>query len=371
MSIVEKNILSPDSDSSPERDVGDINNLRFQNPGGQEPNDNDDDDPDPTTQNRQRPRGYGEEDRGKEFRLVNPRNTIIVTFIGKQLQSNPYMKFNNQIGRLVLAMGREGEQVVSIFDTVEKLGNKKYTSSDLARFIKDLPEAMEYDRSVKAALLNWTPGIAQGLVEHGTECGFDAWRKLYNRYVPLAHGMQTILLRQLMSIKPVAETDMDGLFVEIERIREQYIKVGSKDAMSEKWIKAAILQDLPEKVVQTLAVELKKAQSVEEIYSTINTYIFDRKIGMPRGQSSPTLYLTEGQETDGNHAQQIANVANSQICTENKDQTIAPGHADSRAKDGQKFVLQVKVRAKVRCVGIAGKQAISNVNVPEDKMPIL
>ena len=47
MSIIERNILSPDTDSSPERDVGDLNNLRFQNPGGQEPNDNDDDDDDP------------------------------------------------------------------------------------------------------------------------------------------------------------------------------------------------------------------------------------------------------------------------------------------------------------------------------------
>ena len=236
MSIIEKDVLSPDPDSSPERDIGDLNGLRFQNPGGQEPPDDDDDgdDPDYRAPDRRHNRGYGEEDRGKEFRLVNPRNIINITFIDKQLQSNPYLKFSNQIRRLALAMGQEGEQVVSIPNTMETLGNKKYTMLDLERFTRDVLKAMEYDRLIKAALFNWTSGIAQGLVEHGTECGFDAWRKLYNRYVPLADDMQNIMIRQLISIKPVTENEMDSLFDEIGRIREQYIKVGSRYAMSEK-----------------------------------------------------------------------------------------------------------------------------------------
>ena len=95
-------------------------------------------------------------------------------------------------------MGQEGEEVVVILDAVERRDNRKYTTSDSAKLTLKVPKAIEYDRSIKVALLNWTSGIAQGLVEHGIECGFDAWRKLYNRYVPLADDMQ-YKIRQLMS----------------------------------------------------------------------------------------------------------------------------------------------------------------------------
>ena len=94
MSMIEKNILSPDSDSTPERDVGDLNDLRFQNHGGQDPDDDDDDDndPDPRAQDRRCPKGYGEEDVGKQFRRVNPRNIIIITFIGKPITDQSLYK---------------------------------------------------------------------------------------------------------------------------------------------------------------------------------------------------------------------------------------------------------------------------------------
>ena len=107
-----------------------------------------------------------------------------------------------------------------------------------------MPKALEYDRVVKAALLNWILGIAQGLVEHGTEGGLDAWRKLYHRYIPLADHMQNIRIRKLMCLKLVNEGDMDNLFDEAERIREQYIKIGSSECpMSEKIEKGAL--DIP------------------------------------------------------------------------------------------------------------------------------
>ena len=113
-------------------------------------------------------------------------------------------------------------------------------------------------------------------------------------YMPLADDLQNILIRQLMSIRPFNEGDMGSLFDEIERIRELCIKAGSdEEPMSERWPKAAILQNLPDKVVQTLAIELKRATSVEDMYSIINTYMFDHRTGLPRGQTSPMLYLTE------------------------------------------------------------------------------
>ena len=104
--------------------------------------------------------------------------------------------------------------------------------------------------------------------------------------------MQNSLTRQFISIKPVVESEIDNLFDEIERTREQYIKIGSVESpMCDKWVRAIILQNLAEKVVQALIVELTKANSVEEMYSTINTYMFDRKTGLPRGQTSPMLFL--------------------------------------------------------------------------------
>lgn len=83
-----------------------------------------------------------------------------------------------------------------------------------------------------------------------------------------------------------------------------------------------MLQNLPDKVVQTLAVELKRAESVEDIYSIISPYTYDHKFGSPRGQTSPMLYLTETQaEGDGGVAASNNNTNNSggQILISNVD----------------------------------------------------
>ena len=77
-----------------------------------------------------------------------------------------------------------------------------------------------------------------------------------------------------MCIKLVNGNEMDSLFDEVERIKELYIKAGSKEGpMCEKWLKAAIMQNLPEKVVQTLAMDLKRANTVEDIQYRKHIYI--------------------------------------------------------------------------------------------------
>ena len=75
---------------------------------------------------------------------------------------------------------------------------------------------------MNAALLNWTDGAAQGLVEHGCENGLDAWRRLYNRYIPGAEDLQGVLMEELVNIQ-----EIDSSFTEIERITEWYIKADS------------------------------------------------------------------------------------------------------------------------------------------------
>ena len=86
-------LRSPYSDSSPERDVQYINNLRNQDIGsnGDDPDDEDNElintyQEEDERRHRVRPGGSD----GKEFQIVNPRNSTITTFTGKNLHSNPY-----------------------------------------------------------------------------------------------------------------------------------------------------------------------------------------------------------------------------------------------------------------------------------------
>ena len=345
-------LQSPESDSSPDRDTGYINNIRRNSPNGGdddlEDNDNNGDPRDVEDNlGRRHQREYADDEHSKEFRLVNPRNITITTFIGKNLHNNPYFIFNNQLRRLILIMGKDGDELLEILDVMEKLGGRKFTRQLLAEYHKDYPKIYEYDRVVKAALLNWTAGLAQGLVTYGNEGGLDAWRKMYNKYVPLADDLQHILIRQLMSIKLVNEQDVDSLFDEIERIRELYIKVGSDDEpICEKWFKVAVLQNLIDKVVQALAIELKKAASVEEMQAIINTYMFDHRTGMMRGQSGPMLYLTEP-EANNEDSQELNEVASykDKLLTKPDEKTIkAP--EDKKEKEGQELYNTSKGRGK-------------------------
>ena len=127
-------------------------------------------------------------------------------------------------------MGVDGDELLDILDLVEKRGKHKFTKLLFNKMAKEYPNVCEYDMSIKAALMNLIPGVAQGLVKHGTEGGLDAWRKLYHKYMPLADDLQNILIRQFMSVRPVREHYMDRLFDELERIRELYIKVDSDEA---------------------------------------------------------------------------------------------------------------------------------------------
>ena len=293
---------SPSTDgSSGGQSVGGLNNLSLRPSGG------DDDDPDDSHDSgiqdnksfSNKRRGLYDDDDGKEFRLVNPRNIVINTFTGKNLAINPYIQLNNQIRKLIVTMGEDGEDLLEILDIVEKFGKRIFTTAHLKELKKKRPKAYQYDRAVNAALLNWTGGIAQGLVRFGTQGGLDAWRKLYNKYIPLAEDMQGILIRQLMSIKPVAESEVDGLFDEVERIRELYIKAGSaEEPMCERWVKAAIMQNLPDGIIKNNATALKDAANTEEIQHIVNTYMYDYRTGLPRGQTNATLFLAENGDAD-------------------------------------------------------------------------
>ena len=151
--------------------------------------------------------------------------------------------------------------------------------------------------------------------------------------MPLANDLQNILIRQRMSIKQVAENDMDFLFEEIERIRELYIKVGSNDdPISEKWFRAAVLQNLPAKVVQDIAIEVTKAESIEEM--------FDHRTWLPKGQSNTMLYLTEGGTEDNSQGTPSKNANNK------PEEAIKGNNAKTESADNENNELYANTKGQ-------------------------
>ena len=72
-------------------------------------------------------------------------------------------------------MGQDGDELAITFDEIEKLGNTKVDKLHIIKLAEEFPKVYEYDRAIKSALLNWTSGVAQGLVKPGVAGGLDAW----------------------------------------------------------------------------------------------------------------------------------------------------------------------------------------------------
>ena len=155
-----------------------------------------------------------------ECALVNPRNTSINAFSGKHLHSNPYMPFNSALRRLILAQGSDGKILLKILDKIEALGDAKFDNDRLQKIARTYPIIVEFDAAITAALLNWITGVANSQIKYGVCNGLDAWRKFYNRYVPLDDDLQNIVIQELMWIKQVTQAYIDTLFNEIDRIFE-------------------------------------------------------------------------------------------------------------------------------------------------------
>lgn len=183
-----------------------------------------------------------------------------------------------------MAQGCDGDGLLKILDHVESCGDNKFIATNLKALYDVYPKAYEYARAVYAALLNWTEGAAQGLVEHGCENGFDAWRRLYNRFILGAHDLQNLLREELMSFKPASEQQVDSLFTEVERTMEWYIKTDvNGESMNVKCVRAALVKSLPKTITQHLAIELRKAQIIDATYSLVTVHLHDHNIGLPRG----------------------------------------------------------------------------------------
>ena len=81
------------------------------------------------------------------------------------------------------------------------------------------------------------------------------------------------MIRELYDLKSVNESEIDDLFDEIIRIKDLYIEVGPSDDLSNRWIKSIVLRNLPQECRKSLAFELKKTDTIEDIRSFIS-YIY-------------------------------------------------------------------------------------------------
>ena len=65
-------------------------------------------------------------------------------------------------------------------------------------------------------------------------------------------------MEELMMLKPVADQEIDSLFIEIQRLTEWYIKAdGQGEAMNAKWVRAAFIKNLPKEHHTTFGNSIK------------------------------------------------------------------------------------------------------------------
>ena len=142
-------------------------------------------------------RGYGYGTKRMEFTLVKSSNIAINTFSGSNLSTQPYLLFHKAIKRLIYNQGDDGELFLDILIQVEKYGAQQFGNAQLAELTRQCPKAGEFNRARMFVSLNYTSGNAKAMVEYGIENGFDAWRRLYHHYLPLAEDLQQILIQEL------------------------------------------------------------------------------------------------------------------------------------------------------------------------------
>ena len=96
----------------------------------------------------------------------------------------------------------------------------------LDELVRQHPKAAQFNRATMSVLFNYTSGNAKAMVAYGTNNGFDAWRRLYNHYLPLAADLQQIRIQELYALTLVNESGIDSLFNNVERITELYTTTG-------------------------------------------------------------------------------------------------------------------------------------------------
>ena len=189
--VVDNSGDSPSSFGTPDgaREIGTLCQVGGNGPLGGDHNE----DPDDEDENRIMDRGRNDMYH-REFMLVSPSKILVPAFSGTNLITKPYMPFNKVVKKLVKAQGHRGLQLFAILEDVEKYGDKLSDNNKLTALVAVCPKDYEYNAAIQIALQTYTTDIAEGMIKYGVHNGLDAWRKLYNHYVPLAEDFQQIFI---------------------------------------------------------------------------------------------------------------------------------------------------------------------------------
>ena len=102
--------------------------------------------------------------------------------------------------------------------------------------------------------------------------------------------------------------------------------------MNTKWVRAALIKNLPKSITQNLAIPFRQTQTIDAVYNLVKIYMHDHSTGVPEGQGTVKLFLTEANNTE----------EELQIVKQDSDTThTAPTHT-TRSKTDNDFNVAVK-----------------------------
>ena len=125
-----------------------------------------------------------------------------------------------------------------------------------------------------------------------------------------------------------------------KRITDFYVKAGPVDDLFEKWMKVAVLKDIPDKIVIAFALELRKATIVEEMPSVINIYMHDHRAGFPRDMPGPMIcsieYAKQPEEQTEERPDSSKTQQTNKTETPSEETIDAATKGDNKGEEGQR-----------------------------------
>ena len=113
-------------------------------------------------------------------------------------------------------------------------------------------------------------------------------------------------------------------------------KTGPPDSLSDKWIRAAVMTNIVENIATSLPMELKKADTVDDIQYIINTYMHDHRIGFPRGTLGPMICLTQTEQQEARQAENKTELVQTETPTTTPDSIVNAANGNRKGDGGQR-----------------------------------
>ena len=171
----------------------------------------------------------------------------------------------------------------------ERQGDEPIDDKLLHNAAVKAPKVWEFNRVAHGALKNWIVGDAKKLVTYGVRGGSDAWRRLYNEYLPMDQTQQDIILTEIISLEPVKEKDVGTLLNRVEELRDKHDRCGEKP-LAEHILKRIIMKCLPNTVIKPIAIALGDAKTFRDVRRFIMRQMHNVVTGMMDGDMHQPIY---------------------------------------------------------------------------------